>query len=200
VFETPEKHSHFDPTGTPVLMSLVYDNELPVSATAAVKQGAIIRPEQEILEHRVVCKQYMRRRRPHFRSENQFAGTPMPSLFFRMSPRIPFVFRRLSRVLSKCKPKRRAALLQSAANISQAISLITGEGIHRIENERPDTCAQCAASELRVEVQQDGKEKCFGLAATRAGSDNCIPLPVGPSYSFILMFIKQAISTKSRKE
>src|SRR5438046_475436 len=83
-------------------------------------------------------------------SPNGFARQTIRQSFPCVSPLVARVIRCLADVLPKREPEFRSELFQVAADFAEAVALVVGQGVHRIENQRSHSRAKLAACELPV--------------------------------------------------
>ncbi len=119
----------------------------------------------------------------------------MVQVVSRVSLGVVLVPRRLANVLAEGWGECRTCFLQPSADLPQSISLVIGQGVHRVEYECADSVPELSVPELIVQMQQDRVEEGLRLSRGCAGCDDDVPtLSVSFPDGLLLMNIERHLS------
>lgn len=143
-------------------MCLVEGNEGPV---VALKQREVGRPEKEVLQHRVIGQQDVRRAGTHLFPAQELVGQPLlVGIHGREQGLCVFVsLLRLPGVAAEGQ----AAL--SSQQCPKSLDLVVGQRVHRVEEQRTNSGPQLAAGAFGDELVDDRDEEGLGLARSGPG-------------------------------
>src|SRR5262249_55111747 len=69
--QAAQEHSNLNAASSVINVCLIQHEELPVFPSRAIKEFAILWAKQQVFQHSIVCKQYVRRRNTHSGSAHQ---------------------------------------------------------------------------------------------------------------------------------
>ncbi|MCS1410574.1 MAG: hypothetical protein M2R45_03769 [Verrucomicrobia subdivision 3 bacterium] len=146
-------------------------------ASSAVEQRAVVRANEQVLQHGVVRQQDVGRRLSHLITKYKLSRQPALGARRSVTPSVPGILRCLSDVLPERRFESRLRLAQFPADRTQPLTLIVRQRIHGVEDQGPHSWFfQLLIEVLAIELEQDWVEKTFGLATGGAGGDDDVPV------------------------
>ncbi len=129
VLQSPKQVGHLGSLSTVVDVGLVQHEELPAPGVRTVEERSVVGTEEEVLQHGVVGEQQMRRPFLHDLPRDQLVrvqgGARVSLLKIALGPQLRLLG--LTGVAAECD------LGQRSEQASEALHLIVGQRIHRVE-------------------------------------------------------------------
>ena len=175
-------------------MRLIEHDEPPVPAVLALEQIDIRRAQQQVLQHRVVGEQQVRRAVPHLLPAEQLAGQPgLPGVELLEQRRtLARPFRGISRIV----PER--DVRESLENLAQPAHLVVGERVHRVQQQRAHPRPEDAGGVFCDELRQHRKQEALGLPRSGPGCDHEVAARGGLADRLLLMQVQRAVQRQGR--
>ena len=189
VLETAQQHADFLGFRPVVDVGLVEDHEPPVAAVRALEQVHVCRAKQQVLQHRVVGEQQVRRGLAHLGAGQQLVREPGLARVERVEERRAFggPLRRLAGVPAERDVRR------VRQHLPQAAHLVVGEGVHRVQQEGTDAGAERAGFALFDERGQDREQEALRLARAGPGRDDQVAAGLGLPDRLLLVRVQRPV-------
>ena len=169
-------------------MGLVDGNVPPVSAEGPSEQRRVLGTQQEVLEHRVVGEQDVRRVLADLLARDDLVGELVLAgvLLFPLRKRLRLSLLGVAGVAAEGDV---GALQQHA----EPLELVICQGVHRIEDHGSDASGMPLLFELAEDVVEDGQQEALSLARARTGDNRIVAPGGGLSDGPHLMDVERAV-------
>ncbi len=171
VVQPAQQHAELLGLGAVVHMGLVQDQEPPVPAVDPLEQVHVRRAEQQILQHGVVGEQQVRRAGAHLLPAEQLVRQALPA-GVELVEQGSALARPLGGIAGVAAERDGG---YGGQQLPQPLQLVVGQGVHRVEQQRPHAGGEISGGMLAGQRGQDRQQEALGLARSGTGGHHQIP-------------------------
>ena len=173
---------------------LVEHDEPPVAAVLSLEQFHVGRAEQQVLEHRVVGEQQVRRVVAHLLTAEQLVRQPWLARVQRLVERraLGGALRGVTGVAAESDLRR------VGQQPAQPAELVVGQRVHRIQQQRPNPGSERARRVLGGQRGQHRQQEALRLARPGAGGHHQVPARGRLPQRLLLMDVQRPVQGQCR--
>gem|GEM_PF-5139442 len=189
VAQAAQQHRQFGGLGPVVDVRLVQGDEPPVPGVLALEQVEVGGAQQQVLQHRVVGEQQVRRPAPHLLAADELVGQRVALAVQAVVgvEGLPVAVLGLAGVAAE------GDVRAAGEQFPQPFELVVGERVHRVQQQRAHARPELAAPVLLLQLVEDGQQEALGLARPGAGGHHQVASGAGLADRLLLVQVEGAV-------